>query len=137
LYKDGIGAAYRTAKAAARAAVFEGVSEEAFARRYLPVCQSITADNRAARLAFVLTDVTQRAKPLRKALLRMAAAEQRSVGAMGRLSAILWDLFSGSAPYSDIFKRMLHPAFAWHFLCSVAASTWLTNRDLRREAPPI
>ena len=37
LYKDGIGAAYRTAKAAARAAVFQGVSADDFRRHYQPV----------------------------------------------------------------------------------------------------
>jgi flavin-dependent dehydrogenase len=135
LYKDGIGAAYRTAKAAARTAVFEGVSEEAFARHYQPVCRNIAADNRIGRLAFVFTEVAQHAKLLRKALLRMTIAEQRRPGAQRRLSGVLWDMFSGSAPYSDIFKRMLHPAFMGHFAWSVAASTWPSNHGGRREAP--
>ena len=136
LYKDGIGAAYRTAKAAARTAVFEGVSEEAFARSYLPVCRSIAADNRVGRIAFAFTEVAQRATLLRRALLRMAAAEQLKGSAHRRLSGILWDLFSGSAPYSDILGRMVHPAFVSSFIWSVAASPWFLNRRRRGEAPP-
>ena len=46
LNKDGIGAAYRTAKAAARTAIFEGVSAEDFRKHYWPVCQAISGDNR-------------------------------------------------------------------------------------------
>jgi flavin-dependent dehydrogenase len=40
LYKDGIGAAYRTAKAAARTAVFAGVSAKAFEESYWPALNS-------------------------------------------------------------------------------------------------
>jgi flavin-dependent dehydrogenase len=136
LYKDGIGAAYRTAKAAARAAVFEGVSAEAFARHYMPVCRTIESDNRIGRLAFVFTEVAQHARFLRSALLRQALREQRRAGADRRLSGVLWDMFSGSAPYSDIFRRMIHPTFMGQFLFSVAASTWPAAHARGEEAPP-
>ena len=124
LYKDGIGAAYQTAKAAARTAVFDGISEAAFARRYGGVCRHIVADNRIARLAFVLIDVARHVKRLRLGLLRMTRAEQFDIaGPRQRASRILWDLFSGSARYKIVFKRMLHPAFVCRFLWSVA-TTW-------------
>jgi flavin-dependent dehydrogenase len=108
LYKDGIGAAYRTAKAAARTALFQGVSERAFHDHFLPVCRSIQSDNRIGRYAFTLTRVAQRFRLLRHALLAVARDEQRR-GRKARLSGVLWDIFSGSAPYSDIFKRMVDP----------------------------
>lgn len=108
LYKDGIGAAYRTAKAAARTVLFEGVSERDFHDHFLPVCRSIQSDNRIGRYAFLLTRVAQRFRVLRRVLLAVARDEQR-LGRKARLSGILWDIFSGSAPYSDIFKRMLDP----------------------------
>ncbi|MCJ7709677.1 MAG: hypothetical protein MUQ32_02500, partial [Chloroflexi bacterium] len=108
LYKDGIGAAYRTAKAAARAAVFEGVSERAFRDHFLPVCRSIQGDNRIGHYAFILTRVAQKLRLLRRAILSITRSEQRG-GRRPRLSGILWDIFSGSAPYSDIFRRMLDP----------------------------
>ena len=135
LYKDGIGAAYRTAKAAARTAVFEGISEQAFARRYRPVCRSIAADNRVASLAFMLTGLAQHVKLLRRALLRMVVAEQRNVGKRRRVSGILWDLFSGSAPYTDIFRRMLDPALVWGFMVSIVASLWVVDRGPIGEVP--
>jgi flavin-dependent dehydrogenase len=108
LYKDGIGAAYRTAKAAARTVLFEGISEQAFHDHFLPVCRSIQSDNRIGRYAFLLTRVAQRFRVLRRVMLAVARDEQR-LGGNARLSGILWDIFSGSAPYSDIFKRMIDP----------------------------
>jgi flavin-dependent dehydrogenase len=109
LYKDGIGAAYRTAKAAARVAVFEGVSEAAFRKHYLPVCRSIMNDNRIGGLAFFLTRVAQRIRPIRRLILRETVREQAGTGRK-TLSGVLWDMFSGSAPYGDIFRRMFSPA---------------------------
>ena len=108
LYKDGIGAAYRTAKVAARTVIFEGVSERAFHDHFLPVCRSIGSDNRIGRYAFVLTRVAQKMRILRRAILAITRGEQEH-GRRPRLSGILWDIFSGSAPYSDIFRRMLDP----------------------------
>ena len=122
LYKDGIGAAYRTAKAAARTAVFEGVSADAFGRHYGPVCRAIAADNLMGRLAFVFTRLAQRVTVARRALLLMTLDEQRRAGRLRRMSGILWDMFSGSAPYRDIFLRMLHPAFAARFAWAFARS---------------
>jgi flavin-dependent dehydrogenase len=107
LYKDGIGSAYRTAKAAATTAVFHGISERAFHDHFLPLCLSIRSDNRIGRFAFLLTRVAQRLRPLRRAILTIARDEQRA-GA-NRLSAVLWDMFSGSAPYSEILRRMGDP----------------------------
>ena len=108
LYKDGIGAAYRTAKAAARTALFEGVSEAAFEKHFLPVCRAIRGDNRVGRYAFVLTKVAQRLRILRFAILAIIRDEQEH-HRRPRLSGILWDMFSGSAPYRDIFARMFDP----------------------------
>ncbi len=132
LYKDGIGAAYRTAKAAARAALFEGISEEAFERWYLPVCRSIASDNRVGTVAFLVTRIARRFPLLRRAMLRMAMREQARPQAPQRMSGVLWDMFSGSAPYADIMRRMLSPAFLARFLASAAASLW----PRRRAAPP-
>ncbi len=116
LYKDGIGAAYRTAKAAARAAAFSGISAAAFERHYLPVCRAIAADNRIGKLAFLVTRVARGFRLLRRGMLRMVEAEQERPGGRRRMSGVLWDMFSGSAPYADIFRRMLAPAFLGRFL---------------------
>jgi len=122
LYKDGIGAAYRTAKSAARAAVFGGISEASFRRHYWPVCRTIAHDNLLGKLTFRLTERVQRSPVLRRAILRAVRAEQGRPGAERRLSGILWDLFSGSAPYQDILSRMLHPGFLCRLAWCIAAS---------------
>lgn len=133
LYKDGIGAAYRTAKAAARVAVFEGVSEKTFRRHYLPVCRAIAKDNGIGRVAFLFTRVVQQSRVLRSAVLWMTANEQSKPGEKRRMSGALWDMFSGSAPYSDIFRRLLHPVFLGGFLWSIARSTWGDHGKSRAE----
>jgi hypothetical protein len=55
--------------------------------------------------------------------MQMLAAEQYSPGNPPRMSGVLWDTFTGSAPYQDVFKRTLHPAFlgrfAWDLVSSV------------------
>lgn len=107
LYKDGIGSAYRTAKGAAITALFHGVSERAFHDHFLPVCRSIDNDNRIGRIAFFLTRRVQRLRPLRDAMVRITRNEQRR--GQNRMSAALWDMFSGSAPYSEILPRMIAP----------------------------
>ena len=68
LYKDGIGAAYRTAKACATTAVFEGISAEAFERHYWPICHSIQQDNAIGKLTFSATRVVQKLPFARRAL---------------------------------------------------------------------
>ena len=136
LYKDGIGAAYRTAKAAARAAVLEGISEEAFRRHYLPACRRISQDNLIGRLAFLFTRGVQHAGLLRRAVLRMTIEEQGKDGPHRRLSGVLWDMFSGSAPYRDIFVRMLHPAFMGRFLWSIGVAAVRGSAPRAGEARP-
>ncbi len=109
LYKDGIGAAYRTAKAAARTVIFVGTSERALRDHFQPVCESIRKDNKIGTYAFVLTRLAQRLAFVRRAIVAISRHEQTH-GRRPRLSGILWDMFSGSAPYSDIFRRMFDPA---------------------------
>lgn len=111
LYKDGIGSAYRTAKAAARTAVFHGVSDEAFAKHYWPTCKQIDADNSIGRFMFTVSHVIQKTRPTRRALFRMTATEQTRTGNRRHMSSVLWDLFTGSAPYREILLRTFRPAF--------------------------
>jgi len=109
LYKDGIGAAYRTAKAAARTAVFAGVSAEAFRRHYWPECRKLSRDNRFGRVVFWAVDIVKKFGFLTDALLHVTAAEQKSAG-QRRLSMVLWDTFTGNARYQNVFLRSMHPS---------------------------
>jgi hypothetical protein len=118
LYKDGIGAAYRTAKAAATTAVLHGVSASAFRRQYEPACRRLTRDNAIGRVLFRGSHLLQRFRFARGAILRMTRWEQASPERTKRLSGMLWDLFTGSAPYREVLTRGLHPSFVagllWH-----------------------
>lgn len=111
LYKDGIGAAYRTAKAAAKTAVFRGISAGDFAREYGAVCRHIDRDNAIGRVVFFVSRLLQRYGFARRAIWEMVCKEQRMAGGQRRMSAVLWDTFTGSAPYGDVLLRTFHPAF--------------------------
>jgi len=129
LYKDGIGGAYRTAKAASKTAVFEGVSSEAFRRSYLPVCRSLATDNAIGGLIFRVTSLIQATPFSRRGILRMVAREQLR-GVDQRMSGVLWDTFTGSAPYRDILIRTLHPKFLSRLVSDTAISLFVKKRTL-------
>jgi hypothetical protein len=121
LYKDGIGAAYRTAKAAAITAVFDGVSAQDFRRGFWPTCSRINWDNRVGKLVFAATRVIQASRSLRRGVWRMVSQEQAPSHANRRMSLVLWDLFTGSAPYTEVLLRTLHPAFIARLLREIMA----------------
>ncbi|MDH3223988.1 MAG: cyclic nucleotide-binding domain-containing protein, partial [Gemmatimonadota bacterium] len=108
LYKDGIGAAYRTSKAAAVTAVFDGISAESFRRKYWPVCKTIQSDNDIGKLMFTAGRQFQRRARARRAVWQTLVDEQAEDSAK-RLSQVMWDLFTGSASYRSVAARSLHP----------------------------
>jgi len=118
LFKDGIGAAYRTAKAAARTAVFEGISAEDFREHYMPLCKEIASDNAIGERTFAVSRRFQRRRFARRAILRLTRSEQAKPERKRHLSHVLWDLFTGSASYRAIAARCLHPGLwgrmLWH-----------------------
>lgn len=116
LYKDGIGAAYRTAKVAARTAVFEGISADAFRRNYEPALDQVRKDNRIGKFTFGVTRLIQKHRFARRAVVWMTRAEQGKDGPRRRMSGVLWDMFTGSASYRSILLRTLSPAFWLRFL---------------------
>ncbi|MDO8672070.1 MAG: hypothetical protein Q7O66_11660 [Dehalococcoidia bacterium] len=122
LYKDGIGAAYRAAKIAATTAVFEGVSAQAFEKRYWPACQSMDRDNSIGKFMFTVTRQIQKRRFARKAVVRMTEREQAKEGRQLRMSTVLWDMFTGSQHYGDVFRRTLHPAFIARLTYELATS---------------
>lgn len=115
LYKDGIGAAYRTGKAAAMTAVLQGISAADFAEHYQSACRRIETDNLIGRLVFFVTRQIQRWRFSRRAVLRMATAEQTAEPSSRVMSMVLWDTFTGSAPYGEILLRTLGPQFLFRF----------------------
>ncbi len=118
LYKDGVGAAYRTGKSAATAALLGGISAEAFRRHYRPATRRLAIDNAIGRIVFAVNGMMQGMGFTRRAIVEMTAREQASAGSDRAMSTVLWDVFTGSAPYKEILLRSLHPAFlarlGWH-----------------------
>lgn len=135
LYKDGIGSAYRMAKAAARTAVFHGISAEDFEKYYWSACNKINSDNVIAKVIFSLTRLIQKGRFLRRGILRMTACEQAREGGRRDMSSALWDVFTGSAPYKEVMVRSFHPAFPlmlfWNLIVSNLPFT--KGRQLERE----
>ena len=119
LYKDGIGAAYRTAKAAAVTALLHGISSEDFRQHYWPTCRGISADNRIGKAIFAVTRLMQKRRHDLRGILRMVGTEQQATSGNPRMSMALWDLFTGSAPYREIILRALHPVFLVRFVWNV------------------
>ena len=124
LYKDGIGAAYRTSKAAARTAIFSGISAADFKRHFWPTYRSISFDNNVGKIVFWVTHLIQKMRPSRHGVLRMVSREQGSADNTRRMSTVLWDTFTGSAPYTDVFMRTLSPAFLYRFLLDTFFGIW-------------
>lgn len=121
LYKDGIGSAYRMAKAAATTAAFHGISAEDFEKHFWKACNKLNFDNMIAKYIFAVTRLIQKGRFLRRAVLRMTANEQSKPGRRD-MSSALWDVFTGSAPYKEVLIRSFYPTFPvmlfWNLIVS-------------------
>ena len=105
LYKDGIGSAYLTAKAAANTAILYGVGKTDFHKYYYPSCRKINRDNIFGKIMFAFTGIINQTPILREALLNASRYEQKHPESGYKCSTILWDTFTGNEPYIDIFLR--------------------------------
>lgn len=108
LYKNGIGAAYITAKAAANTTIFEGISKKHFKKYFMPTCRRLERDNSVGKFIFMITTIIQKTYFIKRAMLQLVIKEQKRNRPQRKLSSILWDTFTGSAPYTDIFIRFLN-----------------------------
>lgn len=125
LYKNGIGAAYITAKAAATTSILHGISAHDFQKHYLPACKSLNFDNMIGKLIFAFAHGIQKRKSMKRGILRMIFKEQSRDGIHRHMSTVLWDTFTGSAPYRDIFFRTLKPAFWVNFIWKTIVGLFL------------
>ena len=127
LYKDGIGSAYRTAKAAAQTVIFSGISRRDFRLYYQPECDELASDNRFGKVVFTVTSLIKRLPFLRRGLMRMANREQAGHATPG-MSIVLWDTFTGNASYRNILLRALHPVFLARLLYETVMGWVLSPR---------
>jgi flavin-dependent dehydrogenase len=119
LFKDGLGAAYLMGKAAAKTAVFEGVSRQHFTRDYYPVYKSIVVDNQFGKFLFTVTDIFRKNKLLTQGMLGVVRKEQ--AGNSERvLSSILWNMFTGNERYKNVFPKSFDVRMNLHFVTEFA-----------------
>lgn len=128
LYKDGIGAAYRVSKALAATAVFHGVSAEALKRHFQPACRRLAEDNLVGKGIFACIGLIRRNNLLRHATMSMAEKEQRLPPERRVMSSVMWDAFTGSAPYADILLRTLRPEFIPRFGAEIVRAAATSDR---------
>lgn len=107
LFKDGLGAAYLMGKAAAKTALFQGVSARHFQEDYYPVYHSIIIDNRYGQFLFAVTDVYRKNRILTEGMLRVVRKEQEDPADHRILTSILWNMFTGNERYKNIFPKAL------------------------------
>jgi hypothetical protein len=88
------------------------------------VYRNIAVDNRFGRVIFAVVRRIKAIGPLLRGVMRMSEKEQDRPGAAPRMSIVLWDMFTGSASYREIFGRTLDPRFLTRFL-------WDSLRSLR------
>ncbi|HLO34343.1 MAG TPA: cyclic nucleotide-binding domain-containing protein [Anaerolineales bacterium] len=124
LYKDGLGAAYRASKIAATTAVFQGISSSDFKKHYLPFCRRLEFDNRIGKFLFRIVGQIQKMRFARRAVLHMVSTEQKGKAMAERgMSALMWDMLTGGAPYGEVLRHALHPSFwtrlLWNALVSL------------------
>lgn len=134
LYKDGLGAAYITAKACAVTALFFGVSATDFKDHYHPVISRIAVDNRIGRFVFWVTLFYQRWNFLRRGMLLMASDEKGLPLPQKDMSKVLWDTFTGSATYREILYRSLHPRFIFRLFSATMRALVAAFRTSRGES---
>lgn len=128
LYKDGIGAAYRTSKAAARTAIFDGISAKAFKKGYKPTCDKLLWDNRIGKFIYLVTGIIQRAGIARSGVIKMVFREQEGEKNERPMSAVLWDTFTGSAPYKEVFLRSIKLSFIITLLTDIILGVFSSEK---------
>lgn len=133
LYKNGIGAAYITGRAAAKAAIFEGISKTSFEKIYAPVCKGLDRDNQIGKFIFLATRIIQKSSLLKKAVLYSIYREQKLPDTKKLMSSALWDTFTGSASYRNILKRFFHPSLIFNLIRGVFSKPVITEQHFEAE----
>lgn len=133
LYKDGIGSAYMTAKAAANATILYGVSGADFHKYYYPTCKGINRDNFFGNLMFAVTDTINKTPIIREALLKLLRNEQKHPESGYKCSTILWDMFTGNERYTDIFIRAFNPRLLLRFLINIFNVIFIRFKTMWRQ----
>lgn len=127
--KNGIESAFITAGLAAQTALNKGIASADFHENYyLPCLRTFARDNYMGRLLFSFHRMVSLNDVLFRICLEVVQSEQRNEeDQVKRLSTILWHMFTGDAPYRQIFFQGLSPSLAWEFLRSSFSLAWQTG----------
>ena len=108
LYKDGIGSAFLTSKAAMQAALHRGISRQDFRQGYAPHIQRINTDNLYGKIFFRLWSFVLNSPPILDAWIDIARAETGH-GSQSIIARILWGMFTGDEAYGDLLQLSISP----------------------------
>ncbi len=133
LYKNGIGAAYIAAKAAATTAIFHGISSNDFKKHHMPACNVINRDNKIGKLIFLFTRLAQKSIYAKNGILRVVVKEREKIKARRHMSTVLWDTFTGSASYLEILLRALRPSLIGSLIWETAIGIRIPNKESKME----
>jgi flavin-dependent dehydrogenase len=107
LYKDGIGSAFTTARAAIQTAVFRGISQLDFAQGYHPICRRIAIDNGFGHWLFRLWGLS-RHSPLLVNAWKQVIMSEALLPARSRVhERVLWGVLTGDESYGRILALLL------------------------------
>jgi hypothetical protein len=98
-----------------------GISKTDFHHYFRPVLRDMERDNRIGKFLFNITSLIQKSGTVKTAMMNVVAEEQRMPRHKRRISSILWDTYTGSARYRNIFLRCLNPLFLTGILGKIMA----------------
>jgi len=115
-YKNGIESAYVTAQLAAEAVFNWGISESALRTRYFKrIKKEIIRDNLYGRILFKINDFVAGSRFLSEVMLKVAINQSRRKK-KNHMREVLWNMYTGNAPYKTIFFNFFHPALQWELI---------------------
>ncbi|GAB4526829.1 MAG: hypothetical protein Fur0018_12210 [Anaerolineales bacterium] len=116
LYKDGIGSAFYTARAAMHTAIVHGISKRSLQSGYTPYCRRIYWDNLCGRALFTLWHFTLQTPILLYAWQRTLRYEARLPARKRIHERILWGMFTGDEPYTRLLFLACSPVSLWRII---------------------
>jgi flavin-dependent dehydrogenase len=123
--KNGIESSLFTARSAALTVAEKGVTRSDFRRHSFRECRSrYYVDNAFGKILFALNDMISKYELLAHTHLFVAKKEQGLDPTRRGLNRILWNIFTGDAPYVEIFKKSMSPSLQLSLLGGLARAIW-------------
>ena len=123
-FKNGLESAFWTATLAADAVLAGDRSADDLRRRYATPCRKrFGYDNACGRGLFLIHDVISRLPLVTAAHVRAARREQTAPASRQRLTRVLWQMFTGDAPYASILRNAARPGLQLELAMAVLEET--------------